>query len=567
MVWFQALQTVSPLLGLATMAVAVLTAVFLIRAVRRALSREAGSPGARTAPLISVRICTIVAVAWLSLGTIVKSWTFKPGLDVTGGVRLVYLLDAQPVNAKAMTDAVRHRVGYDVTDCSVRMLDDRTIEIVVAAKDDVDLQDIQARLAPLGTLEFRILAHRRFNALDYKLAKDLPGNKRDVLIDPEDHQSEVCARWVPIDPDIVTSFYAQQKESDGANAGTGPYGTSAGLYTRVIRGSEIVDPPPRPDEMLDVDATDHFRRYKDGYTVEILAIIDRHNVTGVYLNGVGPSVDERGNPAVSFAFDSEGTNRFRQLTAEHLPTDDGFKYHLAIILNGYMTSAPTLNSVISGYGQISGYRNDERGRRERDRVVAVLKAGQLPANLTELLSVSRVAPTVDLSALTYLALAFLAVAAGVITVLCIAFRADGIAAGLALLLHFLFVVAGVCFFSFAISEPLVQSFVVTGGVLLAVAFVSCLAMHRLRRRRDPLSAARRAWGYLALAAILIGVAGFGSAWWLLSPHDDNSQRWAIGIRMATTSALFMLLLALPTMLECAACFAHLPKTLTSEGST
>ena len=110
------------------------------------------------------------------------------------------------------------------------------------------------------------------------------------------------------------------------------------------------------------------------YQAEILVVNDRYNVVvrgDVSLNVVGPTVDERGNPAVSFGFNNEGANRFQQLTSEFQPKPDGYKYHLAVVLNGRVSSAPTINAVIGASGIITGYRSDVNGRKERDRVIAV----------------------------------------------------------------------------------------------------------------------------------------------------------------------------------------------------
>ena len=53
------------------------------------------------------------------------------------------------------------------------------------------------------------------------------------------------------------------------------------------------------------------------------------------------------------------------------------------MLNREVTSAPTINSIISSSGIISGYKNDKAGLAERDRVISVLNAGSLPAQLEE----------------------------------------------------------------------------------------------------------------------------------------------------------------------------------------
>jgi SecD/SecF fusion protein len=104
-------------------------------------------------------------------------------------------------------------------------------------------------------------------------------------------------------------------------------------------------------------------------------------IDGSYLVSAMNQAGESGQPAVSFAFNTAGGLLFRDLTRKNVPSDEEkgapVKRHLAIILDGLVMSAPTINSEISQHGQISG----DFTNREVDQLVNILRAGALPATL------------------------------------------------------------------------------------------------------------------------------------------------------------------------------------------
>src|SRR5262249_3614476 len=100
--------------------------------------------------------------------------------------------------------------------------------------------------------------------------------------------------------------------------------------------------------------------------------------TGDYLSSARQGYDERGRLSVDFVFNTEGGERFYQLTSRNKPSaQGGFKRHLAIVLDGQVRSAPVLESPIRTRGQIRG----EFTQRETDPLVTILRAGALPATL------------------------------------------------------------------------------------------------------------------------------------------------------------------------------------------
>ncbi len=101
-------------------------------------------------------------------------------------------------------------------------------------------------------------------------------------------------------------------------------------------------------------------------------------IDGKYLVSAVNMPGSDGRPAVSFTFNNEGGALFGELTGKNVPSagttgdDTSNKRHLAIILDGLVMSAPTINSQITTHGQISGSFTSK----EVDELVNILRAGR-----------------------------------------------------------------------------------------------------------------------------------------------------------------------------------------------
>ena len=101
------------------------------------------------------------------------------------------------------------------------------------------------------------------------------------------------------------------------------------------------------------------------------------NVTGGDVRDARASIDqETATPEVLFSFNSAGGLKFGRLTGDHVPVGE-FKYYLAIVLDDELQTAPTINSVITDNGRITGNFT----QKEVDEIVRIINAGSLPAAL------------------------------------------------------------------------------------------------------------------------------------------------------------------------------------------
>jgi preprotein translocase subunit SecD len=102
-------------------------------------------------------------------------------------------------------------------------------------------------------------------------------------------------------------------------------------------------------------------------------ISDEAVVSGEELTDAQPSFDQNGRPAVSFKFNVSGARKFGEYTGAHIHEP------FAIVLDGAVISAPTIQSAITGgSGIITGNFTLE----ESTNLAVLLRAGALPAKMT-----------------------------------------------------------------------------------------------------------------------------------------------------------------------------------------
>jgi preprotein translocase subunit SecD len=119
---------------------------------------------------------------------------------------------------------------------------------------------------------------------------------------------------------------------------------------------------PPDDEMLPSD---------DGFAPAYV-VKKRSVVTGEMLTSAQLSHDENNAPAVGFGFNSQGSQRFAQVTSENIGKP------FAIVLDKRIISAPRINTAITGgSGIITGHFTEDSAH----DLALLLTSGALPAQL------------------------------------------------------------------------------------------------------------------------------------------------------------------------------------------
>ncbi|MFW5692659.1 MAG: protein translocase subunit SecD, partial [Thermoguttaceae bacterium] len=367
------------------------------------------------------RISLVLMALGLSIVVTAFGWPPRRGIDLRGGVILVYEVDQEkkakddPVDMDKLVDAVKRRVNPGgQKEVTVRTFGDEQVEIIVPEADEAELDRLKDILQRIGTLEFRIVANERDHGPLFKMADNVPDAR--AVVDDEGNR---LAWWVPVHESARQEF-----------------ATQAGLKTRVrdVRGEDVL---------------------------EVLVVNDPFNVTGNYLVRAQPDVDERGRPCVRFHFDSQGGRLFGRLTGNNLPDPSGFSRQLGIILDGFLYSSPNIRSTIFDVGVIEG----QFSREEVEALVSVLQAGSLPTALTEEpISEMLIGPTLGQDTIRRGGISISLALILVLAFMLVYYRFAGVVACGALLMNLLLVLAVMITIRAAFTLPGLAGLVLTVGM-------------------------------------------------------------------------------------------------------
>lgn len=279
-------------------------------------------------------------------------------------------------------------------------------------------------------------------------------------------------------PDTITFSTVDDK---GRLTGPKPHGFSTVRSYRIdynpseIQVAGVTNPLPEDAVIREWDRGDgHIERY-------ILVEAPRSQyaeVTGEYLSRTFPTQDERFQPAVGFVFNGSGANRFGTLTRTHLPEESGqFKYRLAIVLDGLVRSAPSINSEIRDSGIIEGVQPEEVSY-----LIEILKAGSLPASIdpTPLLE-EKIGPTLGRDTIAK-GLRAIVISLAIVPVFMISYyRFAGLVAVLALLLNVLLLVASMAVTGSSFTLPGLAGLALTIGMAVDA---NVLIFERMREEKE-----------------------------------------------------------------------------------
>jgi SecD/SecF fusion protein len=204
-------------------------------------------------------------------------------------------------------------------------------------------------------------------------------------------------------------------------------------------------------------------------------------ITGDSLSAnVGP--DAKNNPSVHFRFDTAGGNLFYDITSKNIPTggsDAGkFKRHLAIILDGMIISAPTINAAIRTDGVIEGRFTEQ----EVNTLVGLLRSGALPATLKPLpVSENTMGATLGADTIYKGTLSVGMAFAAILLFMLVYYRFAGMVACIALLANLLLTVAFMVIVNATFTLPGLAGLVLMLGMAVDA---NVLIYERLREERD-----------------------------------------------------------------------------------
>ena len=150
-------------------------------------------------------------------------------------------------------------------------------------------------------------------------------------------------------------------------------------------------------------------------------------LTGRHLiaDSISRTIDQAGDPALTFEFDDEGARLMEQIT-RRLFESRGL---LGIFVDGRLISSPSVNAVISDSGIINGLSEEDAITLRRQ-----LRAGALPINLRVLQS-TEVAATLGEDSVIATVQAGVVAFVAIVVFMMIYYRVPGVVAALALVVY------------------------------------------------------------------------------------------------------------------------------------
>jgi preprotein translocase subunit SecD len=177
-------------------------------------------------------------------------------------------------------------------------------------------------------------------------------------------------------------------------------------------------------------------------------------ITGRDLKNARAGVDPQTNtPDVQFSLNPQGAERFKRETGRNVGR------RLAIVLDGSVASAPTIEGQISDSGVIRGRFSAQ----EADELAKVLRAGALPASLKPLQELS-VGPSLGKDSITAGVTASLAGMAFITVFMLVYYKFSGINAVVALLANIMILLGLMAYAGATLTLPGIAGVILTIGV-------------------------------------------------------------------------------------------------------
>ena len=182
-------------------------------------------------------------------------------------------------------------------------------------------------------------------------------------------------------------------------------------------------------------------------------------VTGNDLQDAQVSFNQESRrPEVAFELNAKGAVMFEKLTGDNVGKG------LAIVLDGVIHSAPTINSKIGARGVITNGRGTyEESLRDSKDLAIVLRAGALPAQL-ELMEQRVVGPSLGADSVTKGAYASLLGILAVFLLTAIYYRISGVIAVASLLMNVVLVLAVLVWLEATLTLPGIAGIALTVGI-------------------------------------------------------------------------------------------------------
>ncbi|MFM1800914.1 MAG: hypothetical protein RJA81_266, partial [Planctomycetota bacterium] len=473
----------------------------------------------------------LLATAILIPLAVIASKGLKKGIDLSGGTILVYEIEASKksstnIDIDELIAAIKRRINPDgMKDIMIRPIGSNRVEVIYPEATSEDVENTKRSITDQGLLQFRILAtlkHEKSLLREAMRSNFLEWpNKRTTWVKYGDSLTIKDRKDLKLSGNTVTDPTARWRKNEFAGWNifvegvdqSAPLTVLSNESNSIVLSSELGSANPTglviernksllagfdPNqyktsrEMNDASATApkdtpivREREISPGRVERYVLVLnppDSQDVSGQYLARAFMTQDGRLNPAVGFAFNRQGAAKFGRLTREHLPEEGGnFKYRLAILLDGFVQSAPSLNTEISDSGIIEGGQNCFEAV-EVNFLLGILNAGSLPATLNPVpLLEEKVGPTLGQDTIRKGIIA-IAISMVIVPIFMVVFyRACGLIAVLGLILNLILLVGFMSLTSSTFTLPGLAGLSLTIGMAVDA---NVLIFERMREEKE-----------------------------------------------------------------------------------
>jgi len=431
----------------------------------------------KTVVIVAVILVCIYGIIGLpkSKAELIANWkkNIHLGLDLSGGTQLVMqvqLQDAFKANADSVIERMKQELQKDnIPVSTIDRTDPNTLED--ADKIEIDVKGIplaktsQFRstlsdqypewlLTPLNTTDYKLTMkptealklkqdtmsqttatiERKINALGLAESSVQPTGRSDAEaellvqlpgVDDSAHikqllQTQAVLEWA----EVKDGPYGSRDEGLTKHGGILPLGTK--LAPTVIRGGQ-----------------------QSWYLISRSAI-----VRGTDIRDARPSQDQTGGRwETNFVLNQDAAKRFENYTANNIGN------RAAIVVDGQIISAPTIQGRISDTGRITGAASQE----EATDLALNLRAGSLPASVVYE-EERTVGPSLGADSIREGFRAGIAGLLAVVIFMLVYYRRSGINATLALVLNAVILVAALSYFDATLTLPGIAGVILTIGM-------------------------------------------------------------------------------------------------------
>ena len=405
-------------------------------------------------PELSRKLGVIFASLVCSVTVCFLLWPPKFGIDLQGGVILVYEVDEQASLELLASDVGSDGTNFDTTpekqleegtsqlitqlqkrinpsgvsEVVIRPYGENQVEVIVPQAESADLDSIKRLITKAGVLDFMIVANKQ---------------DHDYLITRAEDESQLGAtfvtgrdgarigRWVRVDDDARGAV----GEPNFANPNLTPYLNS---QRHLVRGGG------------------------PGVPFEVLMRVERPEARlgGKHLSSAAVTRDEYNSPAVSFEFGVDGANRMGRLSQENL-SEPNLPRKLGIVMDNFLISAPRINAMITDSGIITG----DFTQQEVSDLVQVLRSGKLPVVLRkEPISEQKISATLGDDTIRKGKVAITVSLIAVLVFMAIYYQVAGIVACFALVFNLVLIMAIMIAIKADLTLPGIAGLVLTVGM-------------------------------------------------------------------------------------------------------